>query len=69
MKIDHKSLEYANQNVRNKPPPIPFYVPDNEKKLSPLHYQTYKLRTSLLMGWKTESCISGNWSLRKRDLI
>eukprot|EP00957_Ditylum_brightwellii_P069032 5240375-Ditylum_brightwellii.AAC.1 len=24
----------------------PFYVPDNEKKLSPLDYQTYKLRTN-----------------------
>eukprot|EP00957_Ditylum_brightwellii_P129990 9914260-Ditylum_brightwellii.AAC.1 len=43
MKINHKSLEFANQNVRNKPPPIPFYVSDNKKKLSPLDYQTYKL--------------------------
>eukprot|EP00957_Ditylum_brightwellii_P097766 7445373-Ditylum_brightwellii.AAC.2 len=43
MKIDHKSLKFANQYVGNKPPPIPFYVPDNKKKLSPLDYQTYKL--------------------------
>eukprot|EP00957_Ditylum_brightwellii_P055424 4200042-Ditylum_brightwellii.AAC.1 len=46
MKIDHRSLEFANQNVGNKPPPIPFYVPDNEKKLSPSDYQTYKLWTN-----------------------
>eukprot|EP00957_Ditylum_brightwellii_P073775 5606348-Ditylum_brightwellii.AAC.1 len=44
MKINAKSLEFANQNIGNKHPPIPFYVPDNEKKLSPLDYQTYKLR-------------------------
>eukprot|EP00957_Ditylum_brightwellii_P199326 15193670-Ditylum_brightwellii.AAC.1 len=47
MKIDNKSLKFANQNLRNKPPPIPFYVPDSDKKLSPLDYQTYKLRTHL----------------------
>eukprot|EP00957_Ditylum_brightwellii_P128136 9773513-Ditylum_brightwellii.AAC.1 len=47
MKINHKSLEFANQNVRNKHPPIPFYVPVNKKKLSPLDYQTYKLWTNL----------------------
>ena len=46
MKIDHKSLEFANCNFRNKPLPIPFYVPDNEKKLSPSDYQTYKLWTN-----------------------
>eukprot|EP00957_Ditylum_brightwellii_P043229 3276032-Ditylum_brightwellii.AAC.1 len=46
MKIDHKSLEFANSNFGNKPLPIPFYVPDSEKKLSPLDYQTYKLRTN-----------------------
>eukprot|EP00957_Ditylum_brightwellii_P040061 3031607-Ditylum_brightwellii.AAC.1 len=46
MKIDHKSLEFANCNFRNKPPPIPLYVPDNKKKLSPLDYQTYKLWTN-----------------------
>eukprot|EP00957_Ditylum_brightwellii_P188125 14321981-Ditylum_brightwellii.AAC.1 len=46
MKIDNKSLEFANQNIRNKPPPIPFYVPDSEKKLSPLDCQKYKLRTN-----------------------
>eukprot|EP00957_Ditylum_brightwellii_P182354 13891953-Ditylum_brightwellii.AAC.1 len=40
MKIDHKS-------VKNKPLPIPVYVPDNKKKLSPLHYQTFKLQTNL----------------------
>eukprot|EP00957_Ditylum_brightwellii_P142724 10875125-Ditylum_brightwellii.AAC.1 len=47
MKIDNKSLEFMNQNIRNKPPPIPFYVPDSEKKLSPLDYQAYKLQTNL----------------------
>eukprot|EP00957_Ditylum_brightwellii_P183326 13964485-Ditylum_brightwellii.AAC.1 len=46
MKIDNKSLKFANLNVRNAPLPIPFYVPDSEKKLSPLDYQTYKLRTN-----------------------
>eukprot|EP00957_Ditylum_brightwellii_P196668 14984753-Ditylum_brightwellii.AAC.1 len=46
MKINNKSLEFANQNLENKPLPIPFYVPDSEKKLSPSDYQTYKLRTN-----------------------
>eukprot|EP00957_Ditylum_brightwellii_P024857 1879522-Ditylum_brightwellii.AAC.1 len=46
MKINLKSLEFANQNIRNKPPPIRFYVPDNKKKLNPLDYHTYKLRTN-----------------------
>eukprot|EP00957_Ditylum_brightwellii_P187160 14254848-Ditylum_brightwellii.AAC.1 len=47
MKIDHKSLEFANQNFGNKPLPTPFYMPDNKKKLSPSDYQTYKLQTNL----------------------
>eukprot|EP00957_Ditylum_brightwellii_P004411 334977-Ditylum_brightwellii.AAC.1 len=47
MKIDHKSLEFASRNFRNKAPPILLYVPDNKKKLSPLDYQTYKLWTNL----------------------
>eukprot|EP00957_Ditylum_brightwellii_P109918 8384287-Ditylum_brightwellii.AAC.1 len=47
MKIDNKSLKFTNRNIRNKPPPIPFYVPDSDKKLSPSDYQTYKLRTNL----------------------
>eukprot|EP00957_Ditylum_brightwellii_P050911 3861693-Ditylum_brightwellii.AAC.1 len=47
MKINAKSLEFANHLVRNLPPPILFYVPDSEKKLSPLNYQTYKLRSNL----------------------
>eukprot|EP00957_Ditylum_brightwellii_P067340 5110952-Ditylum_brightwellii.AAC.1 len=46
MKIDHKSLKFANRNQGNKPLPILFYVPDNKKKLSPSDYQTYKLRTN-----------------------
>eukprot|EP00957_Ditylum_brightwellii_P116993 8923901-Ditylum_brightwellii.AAC.1 len=46
MKINAKSLEFANRSVRNKPLPIPFYVPGSEKKLSPLGYQTHKLRTN-----------------------
>eukprot|EP00957_Ditylum_brightwellii_P091077 6933972-Ditylum_brightwellii.AAC.1 len=44
MKIDHKSLKFANRNFKNKHLPILFYVPDNKKKLSPSDYQTYKLR-------------------------
>eukprot|EP00957_Ditylum_brightwellii_P114066 8696915-Ditylum_brightwellii.AAC.1 len=47
MKIDAKSLEFANHSVGNKPLPIPFFVPDSDKKLRPLDYQTYKLRTNL----------------------
>eukprot|EP00957_Ditylum_brightwellii_P160057 12183975-Ditylum_brightwellii.AAC.1 len=47
MKIDSKSLEFMNRNIGNKPLPITFYVLDSEKKLSPLDYQTYKLRTNL----------------------
>eukprot|EP00957_Ditylum_brightwellii_P118553 9040867-Ditylum_brightwellii.AAC.1 len=46
MKINNKNLEFANQNIENKPLPIPFCLPDSEKKLSPLDYQTYKLRTN-----------------------
>eukprot|EP00957_Ditylum_brightwellii_P183267 13960095-Ditylum_brightwellii.AAC.1 len=46
MKIDHKNLKFANHNQGNKPPPILFYMPDKKKKLSPLDYQTYKLRTN-----------------------
>eukprot|EP00957_Ditylum_brightwellii_P199971 15244260-Ditylum_brightwellii.AAC.1 len=44
MKISKKSLEFANRNQRSKPLPIPFYVNEDKKKLSPLDYQTYKLR-------------------------
>eukprot|EP00957_Ditylum_brightwellii_P045163 3424404-Ditylum_brightwellii.AAC.1 len=46
MKISEKSLEFANCNKGEKPPPIPFYVKDSSKKLSPLDYQIYKLRTN-----------------------
>ena len=46
MKINAKSLEFANRSVGNKPMSIPFYMPDSEKKLSPLDYQIYKLRTN-----------------------
>eukprot|EP00957_Ditylum_brightwellii_P181772 13847274-Ditylum_brightwellii.AAC.1 len=46
MKINNKSLEFASQNIGNKPAPIPFYVLDSEKKLSPFDYQIYKLRTN-----------------------
>eukprot|EP00957_Ditylum_brightwellii_P122160 9315531-Ditylum_brightwellii.AAC.1 len=46
MKIDNKSLEFVNQNIGNKPPPISFYIPDSEKKLRPSDYQTHKLRTN-----------------------
>eukprot|EP00957_Ditylum_brightwellii_P178943 13631451-Ditylum_brightwellii.AAC.1 len=46
MKISNKSLKFANHNQGGKPPPIPFYVVDDTKKLSPLDYQTYKLCTN-----------------------
>eukprot|EP00957_Ditylum_brightwellii_P099239 7559048-Ditylum_brightwellii.AAC.1 len=46
MKIDAKSLEFANRSVGSKPSPILFYIPDGDKKLSPLDYQTYNLRTN-----------------------
>eukprot|EP00957_Ditylum_brightwellii_P183892 14007296-Ditylum_brightwellii.AAC.1 len=46
MKINAKSLEFANHSVRNRPPPILFYVPDSDKKLSLFDYQTYKPRTN-----------------------
>eukprot|EP00957_Ditylum_brightwellii_P108982 8313235-Ditylum_brightwellii.AAC.1 len=46
MKISKKSLEFANRNQGSQPPPIPFYVKDSLKKLSPSDYQTIKLRTN-----------------------
>ena len=46
MKISNKSLDFANRNQGNKPPPIPFYVANEAKKLTLLDYQTYKLRTN-----------------------
>eukprot|EP00957_Ditylum_brightwellii_P000845 67564-Ditylum_brightwellii.AAC.1 len=46
MKINAKILEFANHLVENRLPPILFYVPDRDKKLSPLDHQTYKLRTN-----------------------
>eukprot|EP00957_Ditylum_brightwellii_P066114 5015124-Ditylum_brightwellii.AAC.1 len=46
MKINNKSLKFVNRSFGNKPLPIPFYVLDSEKKLSPWNYQTYKLRTN-----------------------
>eukprot|EP00957_Ditylum_brightwellii_P123321 9403027-Ditylum_brightwellii.AAC.1 len=46
MIIREKSLKFANRNQGSKPPPIPFYVKDELKKLSPSDYQTYKLHTN-----------------------
>eukprot|EP00957_Ditylum_brightwellii_P088337 6728733-Ditylum_brightwellii.AAC.1 len=46
MKIDHKSLKFANHTFGNKPLPFLFYVPNKKKKLSPSDYQTYKLQTN-----------------------
>eukprot|EP00957_Ditylum_brightwellii_P045803 3475053-Ditylum_brightwellii.AAC.1 len=46
MKISDKSLKFVDRNQGNKPPPIPFYVPNDAKKLSSLDYQTYKVRTN-----------------------
>eukprot|EP00957_Ditylum_brightwellii_P024506 1849822-Ditylum_brightwellii.AAC.1 len=45
-RISDKSLEFANHNQGNKPPPIPYYVANDMKKLSLSDYQTYKLRTN-----------------------
>eukprot|EP00957_Ditylum_brightwellii_P193109 14703209-Ditylum_brightwellii.AAC.1 len=47
MKIDAKSLEFANCLVGDRHPPILYYVLDSNKKLSLLDYQTYKIRTNL----------------------
>eukprot|EP00957_Ditylum_brightwellii_P067614 5132454-Ditylum_brightwellii.AAC.1 len=47
MKISNKSLEFVNRNQGSKPLPIPFYMVDDQKKLSLSDYQTYKLRTNL----------------------
>eukprot|EP00957_Ditylum_brightwellii_P133571 10183921-Ditylum_brightwellii.AAC.2 len=41
-----KILEFANCPVGNRPPPIPFYVPDKKENLSPSEYQTNKLQTN-----------------------
>eukprot|EP00957_Ditylum_brightwellii_P091841 6993048-Ditylum_brightwellii.AAC.1 len=46
MKIDHKSLKFANHKQGNKHLPIPFFIPNNHKKLSLFDYQTYKLWTN-----------------------
>eukprot|EP00957_Ditylum_brightwellii_P135757 10353408-Ditylum_brightwellii.AAC.1 len=46
MEISDKNLKFANRNQGNKPPPIPFYMADDAKKLSLSDYQTYKLRTN-----------------------
>eukprot|EP00957_Ditylum_brightwellii_P061178 4642240-Ditylum_brightwellii.AAC.1 len=48
MKIDHKSLDFANCNFGNKPPSIPFYMLDNKKKLSPLDYQGHPAKVDFL---------------------
>eukprot|EP00957_Ditylum_brightwellii_P175527 13364101-Ditylum_brightwellii.AAC.1 len=64
MKIYHKILEFANHNFGNKPPPIPFYVPDNKKKLSPLDYQTYKLRNNQ----KDKKSAVNNLVIRGQDI-
>eukprot|EP00957_Ditylum_brightwellii_P190192 14477325-Ditylum_brightwellii.AAC.1 len=47
MKIGAEILEFTNGLVGNQLPPILFYMPDSDKKLSPLDYQTYKLQTNL----------------------
>eukprot|EP00957_Ditylum_brightwellii_P084815 6449402-Ditylum_brightwellii.AAC.1 len=46
MKINTRSLAVANCLVGNKSPPILFFAPECEKKLSPLDDQTYKLQTN-----------------------
>eukprot|EP00957_Ditylum_brightwellii_P068941 5232930-Ditylum_brightwellii.AAC.1 len=47
MKISNKSLKFANRNQGNNFPPIPFYVPNNKKKLSLSDHQMYKIHTNL----------------------
>eukprot|EP00957_Ditylum_brightwellii_P076656 5826942-Ditylum_brightwellii.AAC.2 len=46
MKINDKSFEFTKLLVGNRPPPILLYLPNKREKLSPLDYQTYKLRTN-----------------------
>eukprot|EP00957_Ditylum_brightwellii_P192377 14645285-Ditylum_brightwellii.AAC.1 len=46
MKIDAKSLKFANYFVGNRPPHILFYVPERKEELSPSDYQVYKLWTN-----------------------
>eukprot|EP00957_Ditylum_brightwellii_P148007 11269549-Ditylum_brightwellii.AAC.1 len=46
MKIDLRSLKFANYSIRNRSPPIPFYIPEKKKKLSPPNYQVYKPQTN-----------------------
>eukprot|EP00957_Ditylum_brightwellii_P097624 7434593-Ditylum_brightwellii.AAC.1 len=43
MKINARSLKFANFLAGNRAPPILFYMPEKKKKLSPLDYQVYKL--------------------------
>eukprot|EP00957_Ditylum_brightwellii_P120094 9164080-Ditylum_brightwellii.AAC.1 len=45
MKINPRSLKFANHSVRNRLPPIPSYVLEKKEKLSPSDYQIYKLWT------------------------
>eukprot|EP00957_Ditylum_brightwellii_P102833 7836383-Ditylum_brightwellii.AAC.1 len=46
MKINPRSLEFANCSVRNRPLPIPFYIPEKKEQPSTLYYQVYKLWTN-----------------------
>eukprot|EP00957_Ditylum_brightwellii_P037833 2861490-Ditylum_brightwellii.AAC.1 len=46
MKINKKSLEFANHSVGNRPPFILSYLPDTKENLSLLDYQIYKLQTN-----------------------
>eukprot|EP00957_Ditylum_brightwellii_P060884 4621831-Ditylum_brightwellii.AAC.1 len=46
MKINKKSLEFANCLIGNISLPIPFYMPVKKKKLSPLGDHVYKLQTN-----------------------
>eukprot|EP00957_Ditylum_brightwellii_P169640 12912039-Ditylum_brightwellii.AAC.1 len=46
MKIDPRSIQFANHSVGNRPPPILFYVLEKKEKLSPSNYHVYKLQTN-----------------------
>eukprot|EP00957_Ditylum_brightwellii_P201434 15325622-Ditylum_brightwellii.AAC.1 len=46
MKIDPRSLEFANHSVGNRPLPIPFYIPEKKEELKSSDYQVYKLWTN-----------------------
>eukprot|EP00957_Ditylum_brightwellii_P200896 15314127-Ditylum_brightwellii.AAC.1 len=45
MKINTRSLEFVNHSAGNRPPPIPFYMPEMKDNLSLSDYQYYEVGT------------------------